>query len=191
MSRSAIFTVPNAISAVRLLLIPVFAVLIATHHDVWALVVVAFSSISDWADGYIARRFNQVTELGKILDPIADRCFILVTLIAFVARDIVPWWLLVLVFLRDLVMLVLVSAIAKKGHKPMAVTYVGKAATLFLLVAFPLFILAGIGEVPQDVGQLIRSIAWVSAVVGVVLYVLSAAQYLRQGVPMLKSEPQA
>lgn len=184
---NAILTIPNVISALRLILIPVFAVLVASGHDVWALIVVAVSSISDWADGYIARRFNQVSELGKSLDPIADRCFILVTLIALVVRDVVPLWLLVLVLARDLVMLILVSLIARSGHKPMAVTYVGKAATLFLLVAFPLFILSVITRIPDGLSSVAAGVAWVCAVIGVVLYWASAIQYLTRGSRILRS----
>ncbi|WP_230197510.1 CDP-alcohol phosphatidyltransferase family protein [Timonella senegalensis] len=186
---NAILTIPNVISSFRLLLIPVFAVLVGTGHDVWALIVVAISSLSDWADGFIARKFNQVSELGKTLDPIADRCFILVTLIALVARDVVPLWLLGLVFVRDLIMLILVSLIAKKGHKPMAVTYVGKGATLFLLLAFPLFIFSMITSIPQAFSEGVYQAAWVCAVIGVVLYWASAFQYLSKGSRLLKSTP--
>lgn len=184
-----IWTIPNAISALRLLLVPVFAVLVFTHHDVWALIVVTISSISDWADGFIARKLDQVTKLGQSLDPIADRCFIFVTMLALTVRDVLPVWILIVVLARDLVMLVLVSAIAKKGHKPMAVTLVGKAATLCLFVAFPLFIFAGIGEVTGALEAIAKSSAWVFAVLGAVLYWASAVQYLIRGRVLLATPP--
>lgn len=180
-------TVPNAISAIRLVLIPVFAILVITHHDLAALIVVALSSISDWADGFIARKFNQVSELGKSLDPIADRCFIIVALLTLVVRGEVPLWLLGLVLLRDVVMLILVSAVAKSGSKPMAVTYVGKAATLCILVALPLFILAALVD-STGFSSVVRVIAWLFAIPGVVLYWASAAQYLQRGAAILKSK---
>lgn len=90
-TRGLVWTVPNVISVMRLVLIPVFAVLMLQGQHAAALIVVALSSVSDWADGYIARRFNQVSELGKTLDPIADRCFIVVTLGVFVVKDMIPW----------------------------------------------------------------------------------------------------
>lgn len=177
-------TVPNAISAVRLLLIPVFAVLVLTHHDLAALIVVAVSSVSDWADGFIARKFDQVSELGKSLDPIADRCFILVALVTLVIRGEVDLWFLGLVFVRDLLLVILVSAVARSGAKPMAVTYIGKAATLCILVALPLFILAALlGS--HDVSSAVRTFAWLFALPGVVLYWISALQYLRRGIPLI------
>ncbi len=96
-----ILTVPNFISMLRLALVPVFAVLIVRGDDVWALTVLAVSGASDWLDGVIARRFDQVSRLGKVLDPAADRLFILVTMVALVWRDVIPLWLvLVLVDAR-------------------------------------------------------------------------------------------
>jgi cardiolipin synthase len=183
-------TIPNLISAFRLLLIPVFAVLASLEHDLAALIVVAVSSISDWADGYIARRFNQVSELGKSLDPIADRCFILVTFVVLVVREEIPIWLLLLVVGRDLVMAILVSLVARSGHCPMAVTYVGKAATLCLLVAMPLFLLATLTADASTFSDVARVLAWIFALIGVVLYWASAIQYLRRGVTLLRVRPE-
>jgi cardiolipin synthase len=183
-------TIPNLISAFRLLLIPVFAVLASLEHDLAALIVVAVSSISDWADGYIARRFNQVSELGKSLDPIADRCFILVTFVVLVVREEIPIWLLLLVVGRDLVMAILVSLVARSGHRPMAVTYVGKAATLCLLVAMPLFLLATLTADASTFSDVARVLAWIFALIGVVLYWASAIQYLRRGVTLLRVRPE-
>lgn len=180
-------TIPNAISAFRLLLVPVFVVLVAQHQDLAALIVVVISSVSDWADGFIARRFNQVSELGKSLDPIADRWFIVAAFIVLVVRDEIPLWLLLLVLVRDAVMLILVSLIARTGASPMAVTYVGKGATLCLLVALPLFIFAALTHDLSAITQVARVLAWVFAIVGVVLYWASAAQYLSRGVPLLRA----
>lgn len=115
-TRGLVWTVPNVISVMRLVLIPVFAVLMLQGQHAAALIVVALSSVSDWADGYIARRFNQVSELGKTLDPIADRCFIVVTLGVFVVKDMIPWGLFTVVLARDLVMVVLVALIARAGY---------------------------------------------------------------------------
>lgn len=184
-------TVPNAISAFRLLLIPVFVVLISRHQDLAALIVVAVSSVSDWLDGFIARRFNQVSELGKVLDPIADRWFIFVTFIALVLRGEVPWWLMAIVLFRDLVMLILVTVVARAGHKPMAVTYIGKAATLCLLVALPMFILAALTSESGSLAEVSRTIAWIFASLGAVLYWLSAFQYFRKAAKIFGSREPA
>src|SRR5690606_32200786 len=97
MTRSAdrVWTVPNAISVARLLLVPVFAWLIVAGHDLAALAVLAVAGFSDWLDGVIARRFDQSSRLGAMLDPAADRLYILVTLVMLAWREIVPWWLVV------------------------------------------------------------------------------------------------
>ncbi|WP_029069695.1 CDP-alcohol phosphatidyltransferase family protein [Jonesia quinghaiensis] len=190
-ARATVWTIPNVISFIRLGLIPVFAVLMLSGQHVWALVVVVVSSFSDWADGYIARRFHQVSELGKTLDPIADRCFIFVTLLVFVIRDIIPWELFAVIAVRDIMMLVLVSAIARRGHEPMAVTFIGKAATLFLLLAFPIYIVSVITAFPDGVREVAIAMAWLFAILGAVLYWLSALQYLQRGQKLLKQGPAA
>lgn len=186
-TRGLVWTVPNVISVMRLVLIPVFAVLMLQGQHAAALIVVALSSVSDWADGYIARRFNQVSELGKTLDPIADRCFIVVTLGVFVVKDMIPWGLFTVVLARDLVMVVLVALIARAGT-PLAVTIVGKAATLFLLFAFPLYIVSIMSIFPAGLTDAAGVAAWMFAIVGAVLYWVSAGQYLIAGRALLRSD---
>jgi cardiolipin synthase len=187
-ARGLVWTVPNVISVMRLVLIPVFAVLMLQGQHAAALIVVALSSVSDWADGYIARRFNQVSELGKTLDPIADRCFIVVTLGVFVVKDMIPWGLFTVVLARDLVMVVLVALIARAGYPPLAVTMVGKAATLFLLFAFPLYIVSIMSIFPAGLTDAAGVAAWMFAIVGAVLYWVSAGQYLIAGRALLRSD---
>ncbi len=187
-ARGLVWTVPNVISVMRLVLIPVFAVLMLQGQHAAALIVVALSSVSDWADGYIARRFNQVSELGKTLDPIADRCFIVVTLGVFVVKDMIPWGLFTVVLARDLVMVVLVALIARAGYPPLAVTIVGKAATLFLLFAFPLYIVSIMSIFPAGLTDAAGVAAWMFAIVGAVLYWVSAGQYLIAGRALLRSD---
>lgn len=187
-TRGLVWTVPNVISVMRLVLIPVFAVLMLQGQHAAALIVVALSSVSDWADGYIARKFNQVSELGKTLDPIADRCFIVVTLGVFVVKDMIPWGLFTVVLARDLVMVVLVALIARAGYPPLAVTIVGKAATLFLLFAFPLYIVSIMSIFPAGLTDAAGVAAWMFAIVGAVLYWVSAGQYLIAGRALLRSD---
>ena len=88
-----IFTIPNLLSLFRLLLIPVFLVLLVSGQYIWALVVLVASSLTDFVDGYVARHFNQITRVGQLLDPAADRLFIFSTLIGLAWTGFIPWWL--------------------------------------------------------------------------------------------------
>ena len=174
---SAVWTVPNVVSMVRLALVPVFAVLIVSGEDVWALIVLAVSGASDWLDGFLARRLDQVTKLGQVLDPAADRLFILVTLIGLLWRGVVPWWVLALVVLRDVLLACLAPVLARYGYGPLAVTMVGKAGTFALLYAFPLLLLA---QTPGPVGTVSRAVGWAFAAWGIGLYWLAGWHYLAQ-----------
>ncbi len=179
---SRIVTIPNAISAVRLLLVPLFAVLLAQHHDAWAFVVLAVSGASDWLDGVLARRLHQVSELGKVLDPAADRLFILVTLVALAWRDVVPWWLVVVIVLRDVLMGALLVPLAHQGYGPLPVHFVGKAGTFALLYALPLLLLA---QQSGPWGAAALVLGWAFAWWGIGLYWLAGALYAAQARQLL------
>ena len=100
-----VLTIPNALSFLRLLGVPLFLWLIlGPEEDGWALLVLAVSGFTDWADGQIARRMNQTTRLGQMLDPVADRLYIFATVIGLALRDIIPWWLAIALPLRDLLL---------------------------------------------------------------------------------------
>ncbi len=172
-----IWTVPNAISLLRLLLVPVFAVLLARRLDLAALLVLMFSGWTDWLDGVIARRYNQVSRLGQLLDPAADRLFILVTLIALALRGIVPWWLVVVVVARDVLLAMLLPPLRRLGYGPLPVHFAGKAGTFALLYAFPLLFL---GSWPGVLGLAATILGWAFAGWGIGLYWLSAVFYIRQ-----------
>ncbi|WP_338403708.1 CDP-alcohol phosphatidyltransferase family protein [Cellulosimicrobium arenosum] len=174
---SRVLTVPNLISLLRLLLVPVFAVLIVQERDVWALVVLAASGASDWLDGFLARRLDQVSRIGVMLDPAADRLFILVTLLGLAWRDVVPVWLVLLIVGRDVLLLCLMPALARHGYGPLPVTFIGKAGTFALLYAFPLLLLA---EMPGTVGDVAAVAGWAFTGWGVGLYWVAGAQYVRQ-----------
>lgn len=173
-----VLTVPNAISAARLVLVPVFAVLLARHQDVWALVVLVVSAGSDWLDGVLARRLNQVSRLGRLLDPAADRLFILVTIVALAVRGVVPWWVVALLLLRDLVLGVMQLVLARAGWAPLQVHVAGKAGTLLLLYAFALLLLGSL--LPGAWGVGVGALGWAAALWGVALYWVSGALYLTQ-----------
>lgn len=174
---SRVLTVPNAISLVRLALVPVFAVLIVARLDVAALVVLAVSGVTDWLDGLLARRLNQVSRLGQMLDPLADRLFIFVTLLGLAWREVVPVWLVAVIVARDLMLAFLVPVLARHGYGPLAVSMVGKAATFALLYAFPLLLLA---EAPGAVGAVAHVVGWAFTWWGVGLYWLAGLQYVAQ-----------
>jgi cardiolipin synthase (CMP-forming) len=170
-------TLPNALSALRLALVPVFFWLVLGHRDGWALGVLAVSGITDYLDGNLARRWNQVSRLGQLLDPVADRLYILATLVGLAWRDVVPWWLLVLVVGRDVVLSFTIPALARYGYGPLPVHFLGKAATFCLLYAFPLLLLAQIGGPVADAA---RVLGWAFAWWGTGLYWWAGWLYLRQ-----------
>ena len=163
-----VWTVPNLISLLRLLGVPVFLWLaLGPHADGWAFGVLAFAGISDYLDGKIARRFNQSSRLGALLDPAADRLYILATLVALTIRDIVPLWLAVAVPARDLLLALTLPVLRRHGYGVLPVHFLGKAATLNLLYAFPLLLLAdGTGTL----ADIARPTGWAFVAWGVALY---------------------
>lgn len=183
-----VLTLPNVLSFIRLLGVPVFLwLLLAEISDIWAVVVLAVGGATDWLDGYLARAWNQRSRLGQVLDPIADRLYILATLIGFVMRDIVPLWLLVVLAARDVVMaLSLGMPLRRRGFASLPVHFMGKAATFLLLYAFPLVLL---GEGTADWQVAARVFGWALVIWGAVLYWWSGALYLRQGAQVIRSFP--
>ncbi|GIG39878.1 CDP-alcohol phosphatidyltransferase family protein [Cellulomonas phragmiteti] len=177
-----VLTVPNAISFARLLMVPVFAWLVAQGHDAWALAVLLLSGASDWLDGVLARRMHQVTRLGQMLDPAADRLFILVTLLGLAWRGVVPVWLLVVLVARDVVLAVMLVLLARAGYPPLRVHLAGKAGTFAIMYAFPLLLLS---EWPAPVGLVAGVLGWACALWGVALYWFAGALYLTQAASIM------
>jgi len=175
---SRVWTVPNVISMLRLALVPVFAWLILTEQDVAAVVVLIVAGASDWFDGVIARRFDQMSRLGQLLDPAADRLYILVTLIGLGLRGFVPWWLVAVIVGRDVLLTALLPALRRRGLAPLQVHVAGKAGTFALMYSFPLLLLAHLGG---TLGYLSLVVGWAAALWGIALYWLSAGIYIRQG----------
>jgi cardiolipin synthase len=163
-----IWTVPNLLSLLRLLGVPLFLWLaLGPEADGWAFGVLAFAGLSDYADGKIARRFNQFSRLGAVLDPAADRLYILATIVALTVRDILPLWLAAAVPLRDLLLALTLPVLRRYGYGVLPVHFLGKAATLNLLYAFPLLLLADHANTLADVA---RPFAWAFTAWGVYLY---------------------
>ena len=163
-----VLTIPNVISVIRLAGVPLFLWLVLVPEaDGWALAVLFVSGLSDYADGYLARRLNQTSRVGEILDPVADRLYILSTVIGLAMRDIIPWWLAVLLPLRDAFLWGLVPFLRSRGYNALPVHFLGKAATANLLYAFPLLLLGdGSGTLPM----LAKVFGWAFAIWGTGLY---------------------
>lgn len=164
---SRIVTIPNVLSLLRLLLIPVFLVLLVSGQYVWALVVLVGSSLTDFVDGYIARHFDQISRVGQLLDPAADRLFIFSTLIGLAWTGIIPWWLAGVILARDLLLLVVGVILANFGWGPLPVHHLGKMGTFALLTAMPLLVL---GAAFPTIAAVAGPVAWAAALWGVFLY---------------------
>jgi cardiolipin synthase len=181
-----VLTIPNALSVLRLAGVPVFLwLLLGPEADLVALLVLAFAGISDYLDGKIARALGQTSKLGVVLDPAADRLYILATLVAFVIRDIIPWWLAALIVGRDLVLAPGVGLLRRHRIAPLNVSYLGKSATFCLLYAFPLLLIAAHDWAVSDVA---RPIAWAFVWWGTVFYLLSGVLYGAQVVQVVRSD---
>ena len=184
-----VLTIPNVLSVLRLLGVPLFLwLLLGPEADILALVVLMLAGASDYFDGKIARAMGTTSRLGTLLDPAADRLYILATLGAFVARDIIPWWLAALVIGRDLLLVPTLPLLRRHGYPPLQVSYVGKAATFNLLYAFPLLL---IGSHDWPVSDVCRPIAWAFVIWGTVLYLYSAGLYLTQVGQLVRADRRA
>jgi cardiolipin synthase len=177
MVSNRVLTIPNVLSFARLILVPVFAVLIVLEYDFAAIAVLMISGYTDYLDGWLARRWGQVTRIGQLLDPIADRLYILTTLLGLAYRDIVPWWLVILLIARDATLTISLLGLTPAERNPLEVNFLGKAATACLLYAFPLMLL---GNADNTAGEIALPIGWAFAWWGTSLYWWSGMIYLRQ-----------
>jgi len=184
---SAVLTVPNALSALRLLGVPVFLYLVlGPHHDRIAFVLLMVSGVTDYLDGYLARRLRQVTRLGVLLDPLADRLYIASTVLALTLRHVIPLWLLGALVARDLYLAALLPVLRRHGYGPLPVSYLGKAATFNLLYAFP-FLLLSIGG--DTLARISRPVGWAFALWGTALYLVAAVLYTAQVRSLVREAP--
>jgi cardiolipin synthase (CMP-forming) len=181
-----VLTIPNVLSLIRLCLVPVFLVLVLTGNDVAALVVIVASSVSDYLDGIIARHFGQITRLGQILDPAADRLFIFAAVIALAVRDVVPWWFVVVIVGRDVMLLGLGILLAQHRYGPLPVHHLGKFATFALFYALPILVL---GQAFPEAQFISDPIGWAFALWGAFLYWWAGAVYLKQTLALVANRP--
>ncbi|CAN5373151.1 CDP-alcohol phosphatidyltransferase family protein [soil metagenome] len=180
---SKVLTVPNILSFLRLLLVPVFLVLILTGEDALALLVLVISSVTDFLDGLIARRFQQISRLGQLLDPAADRLFIFAALVGLAVREVIPWWFFAAIVARELMLLVLGVIGANFGYGPLPVHHLGKAATLCLFYALPLLML---GQAFPNVAFVADPLGWAFGLWGLFLYWWAGIIYLSQLIRLIR-----
>ncbi|MCW2759523.1 MAG: pgsA2 2 [Nocardioidaceae bacterium] len=165
---AGVWTIPNLLSALRLAGVPVFLWLVlGPRYDELALLVLVLSGITDFLDGWLARRWNQISKLGEILDPVADRLYILAVVVGLGFREIIPWWMVLILPARDAFLWCLVPFLRTRGYSALPVHFLGKAATFNLLYAFPLLLL---GDGDGSVALLAQVFGWAFALWGVGLY---------------------
>jgi cardiolipin synthase len=171
-----VITVPNGITAVRLACIPLFCwLLFGTSHQSAAAVLLAALGATDWVDGFIARHYHQVSTLGKVLDPVADRVLVVTAVVSIIVYGAVPIWFGVATLAREVVVSGAVLLLASLGATRIDVLWVGKAGTFALMFAYPAFLLAD-GTAGWQVP--IRIIAWVTGIIGLALAWVAAGSYV-------------
>jgi cardiolipin synthase len=175
-----VLTIPNGLSVARLVGVPFFLWLVLTHHDAAAVIVLMVSGFTDWLDGKIARRWNQMSRVGQLLDPAADRLYILATLIGLTVRGVVPLWLTVALVGRDLLLAFTLPLLLRHGYGPLPVHFLGKAATFNLLAGFPLLLLGEVGGGDSLVSQVAHAFGWAFAIWGTALYWWAGVLYVVQ-----------
>ncbi|MFE3544656.1 CDP-alcohol phosphatidyltransferase family protein [Nocardia sp. NPDC059177] len=182
-----ILTVPNALSVLRLIGIPVFLwLMLVREADGWAFTLLIASGVTDFLDGKLARLLDQSSRLGALLDPLVDRLYLVTTLVAFVARGLLPWWIAVLLIGRDLVLAATLSVYKRRDLPPPEVIYLGKAATFALMSALPWMLT---GEMDWAGAAFGGAFGWALLIWGTALYVWTGALYAGLAVAVARSIP--
>ena len=182
-----VLTIPNALTMLRIVGVPLFLwLLLGPQADGWAVAVLTVSGFTDWLDGVVARATGSISRIGQLLDPLADRLYILATLGGLLLRGIIPWWLPAVLVGRDIVLAVALALLKRRGILGLPVHFLGKAATFNLLLAFPLILL---GNGTADWQMVVRVIGWALAGWGTGLYLYAGWLYLRQTADLLNARP--
>lgn len=168
------WTVPNLITLIRFCLVPVFVWLTFAGQYLAAFIVLAVLGSTDWVDGYVARRFNQISRVGQWLDPVADRLSLIVVAVTLFLTEIAPWWLAVALLVPDLI-LAITALILFNGSPELEVSAVGKIRTAFLLAGTPALLLA---QVPGLAKDTLTVIAYCLLIPGVLGHLWATASYL-------------
>lgn len=182
-----LLTVPNVLSVLRLIGIPLFLwLLLVEHADGWAFTLLILSGVTDFLDGKLARLLDQSSRLGALLDPLVDRLYLVTTLAAFVARDLIPWWVAALLIGRDLVLTLTLQVYRRRGLDPPEVIYLGKAATFALMSALP-WLLAG--EMDWAGDGFGRAFGGALLIWGTAVYVWTGLLYLGRAIAVARTVP--
>lgn len=181
-----VLTWPNLLSGLRLLGVPLFLWLVlGPQSDGWAVVVLTVSSITDYLDGWLARALRQTSRLGQVLDPVADRLYIFAVGIGLMLRGVVPWWLVAVLFLREVAVAIWIPALYRHGYGPLQVHILGKAGTLCVLYAFPVLYL---GVAVPLVEVYANVVGWAFAIWGIALYWVSGVLYVEQARRLIRDQ---
>ena len=171
-----VVTVPNVLTVVRFLGVPLFMWLVLAQKEYgWAVVVLAVMGSTDWVDGYVARRFDQTSTLGRVLDPAADRLALIAVAVTLVLAGVVLWWYLAALLIPDLV-LGISSLFYFRSHPDLPVSRVGKVRTALLLAGTPLLVLSKLA-IPGAAAYAV--IAWILLALGLVGHWIAAVNYFR------------
>ena len=180
-------TIPTALTALRGLGVPLFIWLaLVEEADGWAILVLAIGGITDYLDGKLARLWNQTSRFGELADPAIDRIYIVATLIVLYLRDALPFWVIVVLLARDLLLGAVTIALTRNGLPPLKVTYLGKAATFNLLYAFPFLLLALSSSLA---GTLAFIFGWAFAIWGIGLYLVTGVSYFLSALKSIRVPP--
>ena len=184
-----VLTVPNLISFIRLAGVPVFLwCLLVWRQDVVAVVVLAVAGVTDFLDGYLARAWKQVSRVGQVLDPIADRTYIVAIIVGLAVRGFLPWELVVVLIGRDLMLATLIPSLRARGYSNLPVHFLGKIATFCLLYSFPLVLL---GKQSFPGAHYLFIFGWAVALWGTFFYWWAGILYMYQGVRFIRRTPVA
>lgn len=173
------FNIPNTLTLLRALGVPLFLYLfLFAQLPVASFLVITIGAITDYLDGKIARALNQTSEFGAKFDPTVDRLYIAAVIIAFAIKDYLPWWLVISIIARDLILAIVIISQRIRGIAFLSVTFLGKAATFNLLYAFPFLLLADLNLI----GIWCYRAGWAFAIWGISLYFYTGMQYFIKGV---------
>jgi cardiolipin synthase len=171
-----ILTMPNLVTMVRLACIPLYVwLLLGADRQTYAALLLAILGATDWVDGYIARRFHQVSTFGKVLDPVADRVLVVTAVVTIMIQGAVPIWFGVATLAREVAVSGAVLLLASLGAARIDVLWVGKAGTFALMSAYPLFL---VSHGPARWQVVLQVVAWAVGVVGLCLAWVAAASYV-------------
>lgn len=184
MSRPTYLSIPNALTLLRGLGVPLFIYLtLVLHADAWAIATLAIGGATDYFDGKLARAWGQTSRLGELMDPAIDRIYIAATLIVLYIRDAIPIWVIAVLMARDIALGALTVALKLRGHGPLSVSFLGKAATFNLMYAIPFLLLALSSSWLGTLGYII---GWSFGLWGIALYLATGIGYFRTGLATIR-----